>query len=100
MIDKISSILVSLAVHHLRNLLIKRIQQKFGFSCIPQNNYLRYHIPANTDLYYKLERKIQNITQRRIIITPIKFPFIANEFSGKRVLVSAGTAGMGKAIPL
>ena len=28
----------------------------------------------------------------------IKFPFIANEFSGKRALVTAGTAGIGKAI--
>jgi len=27
-----------------------------------------------------------------------KFPFIANEFSGKRVLVTGGTAGIGKAI--
>jgi NAD(P)-dependent dehydrogenase (short-subunit alcohol dehydrogenase family) len=27
-----------------------------------------------------------------------KFPFIADEFSGKRVLVTGGTAGMGKAI--
>ena len=27
-----------------------------------------------------------------------KFPFIANEFSGKRVLVTGGTAGMGKAV--
>jgi len=29
---------------------------------------------------------------------PTKFPFIANEFGGKRVLVTGGTAGMGKAI--
>ena len=27
-----------------------------------------------------------------------KFPFIANEFSGKRVLVTGGTAGIGKAV--
>jgi NAD(P)-dependent dehydrogenase (short-subunit alcohol dehydrogenase family) len=27
-----------------------------------------------------------------------KFPFIANEFSGKRVLITGGTAGIGKAI--
>jgi NAD(P)-dependent dehydrogenase (short-subunit alcohol dehydrogenase family) len=26
-----------------------------------------------------------------------KFPFIANEFNGKRVLVTGGTAGIGKA---
>jgi hypothetical protein len=88
MIDKISSILVSLAVHYLHNLLIKRIQQKFGFSRITQNNYLWSSTPANTDLYYKLERKIQNISQWRIIIMPTKFPFITNEFSGKRILVT------------
>lgn len=29
---------------------------------------------------------------------PTKFPFIANEFGGKRVLVTGGTAGIGKAI--
>ena len=29
---------------------------------------------------------------------PTMFPFIANEFGGKRVLVTGGTAGMGKAI--
>ena len=27
-----------------------------------------------------------------------KFPFIANEFNGKRVLVTGGTAGIGKAV--
>ena len=27
-----------------------------------------------------------------------KFPFIANEFSEKRVLVTGGTAGIGKAV--
>ena len=27
-----------------------------------------------------------------------KFPFIANEFSGKRVLVTGGTAGIGRAV--
>ena len=32
------------------------------------------------------------------IITPTKFPFIANEFSGKRALVTGGTAGIGKAV--
>jgi NAD(P)-dependent dehydrogenase (short-subunit alcohol dehydrogenase family) len=31
-------------------------------------------------------------------ITPTKFSFIANEFSRKRVLVTGGTAGIGKAI--
>ena len=29
---------------------------------------------------------------------PTKFPFIANEFSGRRALVTGGTAGIGKAI--
>ena len=29
---------------------------------------------------------------------PSKFPFIANEFNGKRALVTAGTAGIGKAV--
>jgi NAD(P)-dependent dehydrogenase (short-subunit alcohol dehydrogenase family) len=29
---------------------------------------------------------------------PTKFPFIANEFNGKRVLVTGGTAGIGKAV--
>jgi hypothetical protein len=47
--------------------LIKLIQQKFGFSCISQNNYLRSSIPANTDLYYKLERKVQNLRRKNII---------------------------------
>jgi NAD(P)-dependent dehydrogenase (short-subunit alcohol dehydrogenase family) len=42
-------------------------------------------------------RKTQNISQQKII-TPTKFPFITNEFSGKRILVTGGTAGMGKAI--
>ncbi len=32
------------------------------------------------------------------MIMSTKFPFIADEFSGKRVLVTGGTAGMGKAI--
>jgi NAD(P)-dependent dehydrogenase (short-subunit alcohol dehydrogenase family) len=32
------------------------------------------------------------------IITSTKFPSIANEFNGKRALITAGTAGMGKAI--
>ncbi|MGH9975421.1 MAG: SDR family oxidoreductase [Nitrososphaeraceae archaeon] len=32
------------------------------------------------------------------MIVPAKFPFIVNEFSGKRALVSGGTAGIGKAI--
>ena len=27
-----------------------------------------------------------------------KFPFIANEFNGKRILVTGGTAGIGKAV--
>ena len=27
---------------------------------------------------------------------PSKFPFIANEFNGKRALVTGGTAGIGK----
>jgi NAD(P)-dependent dehydrogenase (short-subunit alcohol dehydrogenase family) len=34
--------------------------------------------------------------QRVTIAT--KFPFIANEFSGKRILVTGGTAGIGKAV--
>jgi NAD(P)-dependent dehydrogenase (short-subunit alcohol dehydrogenase family) len=27
-----------------------------------------------------------------------KFPFVANEFNGKRVLVTGGTAGIGRAV--
>jgi NAD(P)-dependent dehydrogenase (short-subunit alcohol dehydrogenase family) len=33
-----------------------------------------------------------------IRMIPSKFPFIANEFNGKRALVTAGTAGIGKAV--
>jgi NAD(P)-dependent dehydrogenase (short-subunit alcohol dehydrogenase family) len=45
-------------------------------------------------LYY---RKVQNDCKRRNIMAA-KFPFIVNEFIGKRALVTGGTAGIGKAI--
>ena len=43
------------------------------------------------------QSKIYNINRQKITIAT-KFPFIANEFSGKRVLVTGGTAGIGKAV--
>jgi NAD(P)-dependent dehydrogenase (short-subunit alcohol dehydrogenase family) len=33
-----------------------------------------------------------------ILMIPFKFPFLENEFDGKRALVTGGTAGIGKAV--